>query len=367
VTRRARESSGFSLVEMLMSAGIMAVVTAGIFTVVNPARGTFQLQPELADMQQRLRVVADALFKDLVAAGAGGSMGSDAAAFEHFFPSVFPMRRGLLSPDPPDVFKSDTITLMSVPATAAQTKTTQAMAGSSSDLPVEAQPACPPADRLCGFAAGMNAVIYDDMGTFDIFTIAGVDSAALTIVRAPGSLSKAYGAGARVTQAASVTYSLNAPASQMMRYNGMHSDAAAADNIVSLIFEYYGEAQPPSLKQPGTDESVTYGPMPPKAGVAAGPFWPPGENCTIQVAGEQQVPRLAVLGGGLSLVRLDPAMLTDGPWCPDSANANRWDADLLRVRKIFVTLRVRSALAALHLPDREIRFEVTPRNLSVER
>jgi hypothetical protein len=40
---------------------------------------------------------------------------------------------------------------------------------------------------------------------------------------------------------------------------------------------------------------------------------------------------------------------------------------LLRVRKIFVTVRVRSAFTALRLPDQEIRFEVTPRNLNLER
>lgn len=355
--RRALEARGFSLVEMLVSVGIMLAVTAGIFTVVNPARGTFQAQPELADMQQRLRVIADSLFKDLVGAGAD----------IHFFAPVLPMRRGPLNPDPPGIFKASTITLLSVPTTAAQTRTSQEMAGPSSDLNVNAEPWCPPTDRLCGFSPGMNAVIYDDTGAYDTFTIAAVDSAALTIVRAPADLSKAYGAGARVTQGASVTYWLNATANQLMRYDGVRSDAAVADNVVSTSFEYYGEPQPPALKQPGTDESVTYGPPPPEVGVAAGPFWPPGESCTIQLAGDEQTPRLAVLGGGSALVRLDPAILADGPWCPDAANPRRWDADLLRVRKIFITIRVRSVFTALHLPDQEIRFEVAPRNLNLER
>ena len=122
------------------------------------------------------------------------------------------------------------------------------------------------------------------------------------------------------------------------------------------------------MKRPGPAQRDPSGPLPPKGGGAAGPFWPPGASCTIRLAGDQQVARLDVLGaGGHTLVRLDPAMLTDGPWCPDSANPNRWDADLLRVRKILVTLRVRSALAALRLPDQQIRFEVTPRNLSLDR
>jgi hypothetical protein len=78
--------------------------------------------------------------------------------------------------------------------------------------------------------------------------------------------------------------------------------------------------------------------------------------------------------------------LKDGPFCPEDANVNRWDADLLRIRKIEVTLRVQSAVAALRgpqsalfahggtsrggdrwVPDQEIRFQVSPRNLNLGR
>jgi len=37
----------------------MPGVTAGVFTVLNPAQGTFQSQPEVSDMQQRVRVAVD--------------------------------------------------------------------------------------------------------------------------------------------------------------------------------------------------------------------------------------------------------------------------------------------------------------------
>ena len=102
-----------------------------------------------------------------------------------------------------------------------------------------------------------------------------------------------------------------------------------------------------------------------------------------------QVPRLAVLGtGGATdaLVLLTDAQLTDGPWCPDGARADRFDADLLRIRKVRVDLRVQSALASLrgpagilftragtssssqrYVPDQEVRFDITPRNLNLGR
>ena len=89
---------------------------------------------------------------------------------------------------------------------------------------------------------------------------------------------------------------------------------------------------------------------------------------------------------GSGLVKLTAAQLKDGPWCPTAASVNRWDADLLRVRKIGVTLRVQAANAALRgpagtlfarggtsrggdrfVPDQEIHFEISPRNLNLGR
>jgi len=110
-----------------------------------------------------------------------------------------------------------------------------------------------------------------------------------------------------------------------------------------------------------------------------------GENCLFVNDGSPTpAPRLPQLGNGSrSVVPLTAAQLSDGPWCPDDANPNRWDADLLRIRKIGVTLRVQAAVAALRgpagalfvnpgtssggsrfVPDLEIRFQISPRNLN---
>ena len=93
-----------------------------------------------------------------------------------------------------------------------------------------------------------------------------------------------------------------------------------------------------------------------------------------------------MLGSGTALVPLTASTLTDGPWCPDAVNPNRYDADLFRVRRITVTLRIESAAASLRgpagplfaragtstgahnlVPDQEIRFDVAPRNLNLGR
>jgi hypothetical protein len=98
------------------------------------------------------------------------------------------------------------------------------------------------------------------------------------------------------------------------------------------------------------------------------------------------VPRLAVLDTGVQRVALTEDMLTDGPWCPDATSPNRYDADLLRIRQVRVTLRVQAALAALRgpagvlfskggtsntaqrfVPDQEITFDIAPRNMNIGR
>jgi hypothetical protein len=86
------------------------------------------------------------------------------------------------------------------------------------------------------------------------------------------------------------------------------------------------------------------------------------------------------------LVKLTQAQLTDGPWCPDSVAPNRYDADLLRIRKVRVLLRVQAAPPSLRgatgalftrggtsrgaerfIPDQEIKFDVVARNLGLGR
>jgi hypothetical protein len=97
---------------------------------------------------------------------------------------------------------------------------------------------------------------------------------------------------------------------QLMRYDGNESDLPLADHVSGLQFDYFGADGTP----------------------------------------------------------LDPAALQDGPWFPDENDRDRFDTDLLNIRRVRVTLRVQPASGALRrlLPDREIRFDVAPRNLNRE-
>jgi len=386
-----RREHGFSLLEMLVAMTVMLGVTAGVFSLMNPSQGTFAAQPEVADMQQRLRVGTDTLSKDLVMAGNGAYQGAMSGSLLYAFTPVMPFRQGTVNDDPPGTFKDDTITLMYVPPTFAQTSMKDGPGPNlkSVEIAVNPEPGCPAGDQLCGFKIGMTVLMYDDSGNFDIFTITNVQEPALHLQHNNDNLTyTAYDAKyTKIVQANFFEYWLNRATNQLMFYDGSGApDVPVVDNVVGLKFEYYGDPQPPTIKGGSgiatSPWTTTYGPAPNKAinGFAV------GENCVFD-AGPTPTPKLATLGAANgALVQLAAAQLTDGPWCPSADNVNRWDADLLRVRKIGVTLRVQAAASALRgpasalftqggtaknatkwVPDQEVRFMVSPRNLNLGR
>jgi prepilin-type N-terminal cleavage/methylation domain-containing protein len=402
-----RNQRGFSIVEMLIAMAVMLSITGAVFSIVNPSQGMFQSQTEVSDMQQRLRVTADTLYKDLVMAGGGSYQGQMSGSLLYTFAPVLPYRAGELNEDPPGTVKTDTLTVIYIPPTNAQT-TLATNPGNSLTNSVETRVApeagCPAGDALCGFSEGMTVLIYDENGHSELFTITQIQDNNLNNIKIQHNGEKLsypfpMNPSTKIVQASTYTYFLKTDVAtstfQLMRYDGgKGADVPVVDNVVGLSFRYFADPQPPQLNgSPLTDKTVpatTYGPRPPVVGTNNGDGWPDGENCVFMFAGPQLVPRLDVIGDGTTLVELAPAKLADGPWCPGPAGAapgqGSWDADLLRVRKIQVTLRVQTALASLRgpasalftyggtskegtkwVPDQQMSFSVSPRNMNLGR
>jgi len=134
---------GFSLIEALIATALMLAVTSAAFTMMHPAYGAFAVEPESADMQQRLRVAADVLSKDLAMAGASAYSGPHAGSLVYSFPAVLPFRQGTLRDDPPGVFATDRITLIFVPSTPAQSTLTEPLTGATATFATGAETGCP--------------------------------------------------------------------------------------------------------------------------------------------------------------------------------------------------------------------------------
>ena len=174
-------------------------------------------------------------------------------------------------------------------------------------------------------------------------------------------LSYPYQTGAIVTQADSHMYYYDATNRQLRHYDGYLTDVPVADNVVGVTFEYMGDPNPPIEPKP-------------PAGKA---------NCLYDAGGNYVAGMATLPPQGGSLASLPLSMLNDGPWC--GAGNNQFDADLLRVKKVRVTLRVQASQdqfrgtgpefvspgfnqnALRHLPDYTVRFEVSPRNMNLGR
>ena len=308
-----RREDGFTLVELALATAISLTVMASVLAIAMPAQEAFAVQPEAADLQQRVRVAVDTLAKDLRTAGT--RMPVTTEALQVTLAPVVPYRIGEVGSDP---------------------------------------------------AAGR----YYRGGVISVLQLA------------------APVAGSTMPQRISRTYYVRASpdVSQLMQYNGQQGDFPVLDDVVSLAFEYFGEASPPQLILPTTEEArprVSYGPRPPSVGVDdAGDTWGPGENCTWMVVDGTHRSRLPALAGQTAQVRLQEEVLTDGPWCPDAGAPDRFDADLLRIRRVGVQIRVQAqrsfrgpqgvlfarggtAPARRYVPDMVVRLDVAPRNLSL--
>ena len=381
---------GFTLVELLVAMAITLTVTAATLSFVKPAHDAFQVQPETADLYQRIRVGLDALHRDLLMAGAGTYAAGAVGPLHYALAPVMPYRAFGSASDAVqgNYFKTDAISLVFVPSTASQTTLSAPIPAGALDISIENPATCPAASgtQVCGFATGDQVLVFD-RAEWEVFAVdrAGADTA-MTLKGAPPA--RDFAAGANVTEARAVTYALKADSAsgafQLVRAEGFDPAQPLLDHVVKLMFRYFGDPEPPRVvDETETPLRATYGPEPPPLDQSLG-GWPAGENCTFGVVDGHHQTRLAALSPSAGGVEIPPALLTDGPWCPDSTAHNRFDADLLRIRRVRVTLRVQSAVASLRgpagllftqggfsgsasrqVPDLEIELDVSPRNLNL--
>ncbi len=387
-------ADGFSLVELMVALTLSLAIVSGVFRLVDPASGAFQTQPEVADVQQRMRAAIAAITRDV---GGAGGMPFLATRADPVSPvpaaAVFPMRVGRTGTDPPGTYDQARLSVWSIAPTAVQAKLGASLASANGVATIMPGAGCRAGAASCGFQSGMTVVVLGRDGAFDLFSITRTAGSSITLQHNFADSGVMFAASdSTMAEATLRTYMLkNDPATgapRLVRYDGAGgADVPVVDHVVNLGFDLLGEAEPPSLVTTSEPAAVrvTYGPPPPAPGVST-TVYPPGENCAFSRTPAGGVtPRLAALAAGPVLVRLEPASLVDGPWCPDATSPNRYDADLLRVRAVVARVRVEAAIDALRgpagplftrggtargarfVPDRVAETVVTPRALSAWR
>jgi Tfp pilus assembly protein PilV len=320
---------GYLLIELLISAVIMSVVLGVLVQLAIAAHSAVSVQSEAADLQQRLRVAVSRMQHDVALAGAAPVRGAPLLGpLSDHLPPVRPARTGEVRRDPALSFFSDRISLVFAAEAYSQTLlSAAAMAGQSTIFLDANAPGCP-RDGVCGLSAGRRVVVFEPgsgSGRHEVFTVAAADATTGSITTAV-PLSDAYPAGAGLAPVVQRTYYRDARENRLMVYDGERSDLPLLDHVVDLRFTYYGDSGP------GTDVRL----------MASGEF-------------------------------------VDGPALGTGANA--FDGDLLRIRRIAVTVRLEaespafrsrgvafltpgsSQASARAVPDARATFEVALRNV----
>ena len=356
-TSAGLDEAGFTLLESLLATSLLVVVLGAVFGVMNPDTSIATAEPEAMDMQQRARVGADALVRDLLAAGAGMDDGPANGPLDAYFAPVIPRVMGTTNPDAYTTSRSDVLTLVSVPQTMTQSVTTTPIGPGSQSVTVADEGNCR-GRALCGLSAGMEALTFDPAGNFSVFSVASVDATAAHLVHRGGVVTDTFQPGAYLTEVNSHTYYFDVVNHVLRHYDGYSTDTPVVDDVVDVRFDYFGDAEPPRSPKP-------------PAGTA---------NCLYDAYGNVRDGLVELPAAGTAAVPLPLSMFSDGPWC--GVGDDRFDADLLRVRRIRVTLRIQAAPAslrglghaflvpgtsasALHaLPDYTLVSDVSPRNMN---
>jgi len=335
LTRLTRDSSGFTLAELLVAVVLSALVVSAVAALAATTDRFARSQSRVMDAQQRARVIAETLGRDLRQAGAGLDRGSMTGPLNRVFTPVWPRRVGRIRPDTSTVARPDVLTLAYVPDTTVQT--TLAVGDVPSLGRIVLAP-CAGGALPCQVTRGATLAVFDAPGRAELLGVVDDDIGGTT-VRSLGAAAGAFSAGSSVSEVVVRSYYFDAALAQLRSYDGDATDQPVVDEVTGLVFEYFGDPAPPQLPRP--DPGV--------------------ENCLFDSAGTWRG-GVTLTAGSDGLAALPLVMFQDGPWC--SAGGTAFDADLLRVRRIRVVVSLRAAGPRDPRPDYRAVFDVSPPNLS---
>ena len=347
---------GFTLAELLIAGALALLLMTGLAAVVDPSHAVARTQAAATDVRLRLRAASEAIVAELHGAGSGPAGGVYGRPLGGLAPAVLPLRLGSRG-DPPGVARPDALTVIATAGVGAAAELAAVFVPGVGTAQIAASPGCPSGDPACGVRVGVSVAIVDERGQWDLFTVATVTGASLGLLPRGAISGRPFPAGSRLIPVNVVCFFLRpgtaAEGLQLTTGDGDQWDLPLVDHLTGLTFDLLGDPSPPRLGSAGgSPGSATYGPSPPPPGDdTITDDWPAGENCTFFAVAGAQSSRLPVLSAGTGLVPLPASMLTDGPWCPDGSSANRYDADLLRVRAVRITIQAEASSAAVRGTD----------------
>ena len=332
---------GFTLVELLIASVVTLLVVAAAVAMAASARHAFVVEPAALDTVRRVREGTDALAAALAGAGGGSGAGDGVSSFAANVPIVRPLTS--LTGAPGGRFTA----LSAVRAIEGGLGRLAApQPGPAGSLTLDrAASACPLTTAVCGFDVGDIAAVFDGRGHYDVFQIGDVSDVLGRIT--PGApLGYAYATGAwvlavRVDRFGLLRQSDGSHALTRITWSGAREPMV--DGVVDLEFRVWGKARAPELRDAAIGSGVAQYGLPPPAPLAPDPdnVFAAGAHCMIARAGTAPVSRLVSYEPEADgLVRFEPGDFADGPWCAYDGSPGAYDADLHRISRVDVRLRV---------------------------
>lgn len=350
-------AAGFTVAELVVALCLALLVVASMIALANPATLAARAQPEAIDLAQRLRAVSRFLEVDLRGAGAGMLTGPAPGSLAQFVPALWPRRIGA-NADPPDVARADAISALWVPQDALEAALDSVADPSSITLP--SGPGCASSRPACGLRTGDGVLVFDPLGSLGLFSMASATATVVHLRTRGTAAGVPLATPALVAAVAVVGYYYDAASRQLHKTDADLSDVVVLDEVTRFTVDYFGVADRPSAVLPPVGlATCAY-----DASGAARPF----EVLGIDTPGD--------------LAAMPLAMLRDGPWC--GTGDTRFDADLLRVRRIRISIAGQAPSAAVRgagsafampglsrsawswVPDLAGVIEIAPPNLEVD-
>jgi prepilin-type N-terminal cleavage/methylation domain-containing protein len=328
---------GFTMVELLVAAALVLVIAAAVSVLSGGMHRAFDRSMSSGDVTARARAGLAAVAADLHGAGSGVAIGGGLQGLADLTPVVLP-RRSLdnAAIEPP----LSAVTV--VRATGAQGVLRERALAGTLALYLDASAPSTRQDGTAGLQPGDTALVLDTSRVESV-VIAGVDAAAWLVTLAT-PLGQTFESGTFVTAIERTTYGLRSDINgntRLVRRTSGGAEQPLVDHIGAFELSLWGVAEPPT---PGAQAGwlPSYGPAAPALDIDdERDGWAAGENCTFATDGAgARMPRLGQLGPAGTLVELSPGDLVDGPWCPDALDPEAFDADLLRLRRVDLRMRV---------------------------
>jgi prepilin-type N-terminal cleavage/methylation domain-containing protein len=333
---RIAVQTGFTLVELLVAAALVLVVASVLGVLAHGMPRAFDRSLAITDLTARARAGLGVISFDVQAAGSGIVIGPALQGLADLWPIVVP-GRSLGDPSLASPFAAVSV----LRATGAQGELRDLAGAGSVALTLDAAAPSAQQDGTGGFEAGDQALIIDSARAESV-VVRAVGAASWTLTLS-SPLRTSFPPRALIVGVERITYGLRpdpAGGMRLVKRSGGGAEQPVVDHVGEFEVMLWGSAEPPL---PGTtaDSFPTFGPLAPPVATDDGrDSWPPGENCTLALDGAGlRVARLPQRGPAGALVPLTAAMLSDGPWCPDAADPEAFDADLLRLRRVDLRLR----------------------------